>query len=44
MRRFHLGNNLPMNIREITDFSQELPSVKTKFKGCSESNNFSTVL
>ena len=44
MRRFHLGNNLPMNIREITDFSRELPSVEAKFVGCSKSNNFSTVL
>ena len=38
LRQFCLGNNLPMHIKENTDFLREklweLPVVKANFEGC----------
>ena len=38
LKQFCLSNNLPIHIRENTDFSwqkpQQLPSIKANFEGC----------
>ena len=38
LRQFRLGNNLPMHIRENTDFPRQkpwqLPSAAANFEGC----------
>ena len=36
LRQFCLDNNLPMNIRENTDFLQQLLSAEANFEGCRE--------
>ena len=33
LRSFRLGNNLPMLIKENTDFPRQLPSVEANFEG-----------
>ena len=44
LRQFRLGSNLPMHIRENTDFPWEkplkLPSAKANFEGCGASSYF----
>ena len=34
LRQFRLGNNLPIHIRENTDFPRQLTSAETKFEVC----------
>ena len=34
LRQFCIGNNLLMQIRENTDFPQQLPSAEANFEGC----------